>query len=127
MSTIIQRAKALIVKAAYINELAHKELDLYYKKRFYKKKESLYTEALKILKGLKHSPIKIKEVNSLDQNGYESVLIYFEWLEKGNVLIQFSFHKPGKTIFKTKGTKLLEWTGITNEEMLRKYKEVVAF
>lgn len=117
---IINLIKRLVVKAAMANEEAHacERHERNRRQKLFDEKEKYYSQAIKIINGLRHCPVRYFIQKTDDQNGYPSIIHYFQWMEKGT-LIQFSFHKPinnGRSVIE-KGRKIL-WSGIHNKEVL---------
>lgn len=61
----------------------------------FRRKQKNINIALSLLRGSKNSRIKYKIIKEGDQGGNASLLFYFEWKEKGEIL-QVSFHSPSK-------------------------------
>lgn len=120
-----QKIINLIIKAVKSNEQAHSlyscfEEEAEEKKAFYEAKEKAYSLAIKMLDGAKHSAIHYYKCATNDQNGYPSVLIYFQWKEAGK-LFQFSFHKPLHGKAPSSKGHYIYWSETKNKEMLQQY------
>lgn len=101
-----QRA-SMEAKASYERDYIQRKYSLY------GKKDRLLKEAWKILRSNPKSRIKYKTINEPNQNGQDSIILYFEFNYKGEHY-QFSFHNYNFKTFgrKTKGTKNITWEGI---------------
>ena len=79
----------------------------------YKHKDECLAHALALLKTAKNSRIQWRQVVQPDQNGYTSLVLYFEFNYVGKHY-QFSFHNYNFKAFgrQPKGNPTIEWEGI---------------
>lgn len=111
--------KSLVLFAQVSNNCAHNEYSYYQKSFQYKRKFKAVKKALRMLQSMKHSSISYKCDYIYDQNGYPSVITYFEWAEKTET-IQFSFHCPRRHHDRKintyhGGKKEISWDGVIGQ------------
>lgn len=106
-----------------LREIFNEEKYLQRRYSLYGKKDRLLKEAWTMLRSNPHSRIKYKIENRPDQNGYDSLILYFEFNYKGEHY-QFSFHNFNFKTFgrKTRGNKNIVWEGIPGQGTKNYYR-----
>ena len=115
---VLQAQAASMVAKKYIEQKRSLSKDYYFysdeifdldilKRQSYSIKSYKIALAINLLKQSRHSRIQYKIERKPDQNGCDSNVIYFEWVDNGKK-IQFSFHQPNAPYTK-QGDYTIKW------------------
>lgn len=100
-----------ILEAQKYSDAAKRANSYYSSQRIYGLKDRHLVEAVRALEGARNSRISWKIEHKPDQNGYPSIIIYFEFKIQGKQ-IQFSFHNFNWKRFPVeKGKNSIQWNG----------------